>query len=86
MTAAAVLILAALAAPHVIGAWRGLHVGRSAVGYAAARYYAAWYAASVLVIRDLIGSYGFTQAHYDLLTGPWRKVIGPVHPDDGPLP
>ena len=52
----------------------------------AARYYAAWYAASVLVIRDLIGSYGFTQAHYDLLTGPWRKVIGPVHPDDGPLP
>ena len=32
MTAAAVLILAALAAPHVIGAGRGLHVGRSAVG------------------------------------------------------
>ena len=31
MTAAAVLILAALAAPHLIGAWRGLHVGRSAV-------------------------------------------------------
>ena len=43
-------------------------------------------AASVLIIRDLIGSHGFTQAHYDLLTGPWRKVIGPVHPDDGPLP
>ena len=31
MTAAAVLILAALVAPHAIGAWRGLHVGRSAV-------------------------------------------------------
>ena len=31
MTAAAVLILAALAAPHLIGAWRGIHVGRSAV-------------------------------------------------------
>lgn len=31
MTAGAVLILAALAASHVVGAWRGLHVGRSAV-------------------------------------------------------
>ena len=31
MTAAAVLILAALAAPHAVGAWRGVHVGRSAV-------------------------------------------------------
>ena len=31
MTAAAALILAALAAPHLIGAWRGIHVGRSAV-------------------------------------------------------
>jgi hypothetical protein len=33
-------------------------------------------------VRDLIGSYGFTQAHYDLLTGPWARVIGPAHPDD----
>lgn len=32
MTAAAALILAALVAPHAIGAWRGFHVGRSAVG------------------------------------------------------
>lgn len=31
MTAAAVLILAALVAPHAVGAWRGIHVGRSAV-------------------------------------------------------
>ena len=51
----------------------------------AARYAAvaaAWDAAGALAMRDLIGQHGFTQAHYDLLTGPWRTVIGPVHPDD----
>lgn len=32
MTAAAVLVLAALIAPHAIGAWRGVRIGRSAVG------------------------------------------------------
>ena len=47
---------------------------------------AAWDAARAIVVRDLIGTHGFTQAHYDTLTGPWRKVIGPVHPDDAPLP
>ena len=39
-------------------------------------------AAGVLAVRDLIGRHGFTQEHYDLLTGPWRTVIGPIHPDD----
>ena len=43
---------------------------------------AAWAAAAALVVRDLIGQHGFTQEHYDTLTGPWRTVIGPVHPDD----
>jgi len=43
---------------------------------------AAWDAAGALAARDLIGQHGFTQFHYDLLTGPWRTVIGPVHPDD----
>jgi len=43
---------------------------------------AAREAAVALVVRDLIGSSGFTQTHYNSLTGPWRKVIGPVHPDD----
>ena len=43
---------------------------------------AAWAAAAALVVRDLIGQHGFTQDHYDALTGPWRTVIGPVHPDD----
>ena len=38
--------------------------------------------ARALAVRHLIGSYGFTQAHYDTLTGPWRTVIGPAHPDD----
>jgi hypothetical protein len=48
--------------------------------------WAAWNAAGVaaraLAARDIIGQHGFTQDHYDLLTGPWRTVIGPVHPDD----
>ena len=43
---------------------------------------AAWGAALTLVVRDLIGQHGFTQEHYDALTGPWRTVIGPIHPDD----
>ena len=50
----------------------------------AARY-AARYAAAALVVRDLIGQHGFTQAHYDTLTRPWRTVIGPIHPDDEEL-
>ena len=44
---------------------------------------AAWYAAEALVVRDLIGSHGFTQQHYDALTGPWASAISPAHPDDG---
>lgn len=43
---------------------------------------AAW-GAVALVGRDLIGD-TFTQAHYDLLTGPLTSVIGPIHPDDLP--
>lgn len=42
---------------------------------------AAATAAGALAIRDFIGD-RFTQAHYDLLTKPWRTVIGKVHPDD----
>ena len=47
-----------------------------------AAWYAAWDAARAALVRDLIGQHGFTQEMYDLLTGPWRKIIGPVHPDD----
>ena len=43
---------------------------------------AAGDAARELAVRDLIGKHGFTQVHYDELTGPWRSVIGPVHPED----
>jgi hypothetical protein len=46
---------------------------------------AAWAAARALVVRDLIGQHGFTQAHYDLMTVPWAKVVGPVHLDDKPV-
>ena len=52
------------------------------VAAGAAAWAAAWAAAGALAVRDLIGPHGFTQEHYDLLTGPWRTAIGPVHPDD----
>ena len=56
-----------------------------AAAWAAARD-AAWdaarAAARALVVRDHIGRHGFTQAHYDALTAPWRQVVGPIHPDD----
>ena len=45
---------------------------------------AARVAARALLLRDLIGQTpGWDQDAYDLLTGPWRQVIGPIHPDDG---
>lgn len=61
---------------------------RDAAWYAAwgAAWDAAGYAAWALVVRDLIGQHGLTQEHYDTLTRPWREVVGPVHPDDRPLP
>ena len=43
---------------------------------------AVWDAARALVVRDLIGQHGFTQAHYDTFTRTWASVIGKVHPDD----
>ena len=47
---------------------------------------AAWevsITAVALVVRDLIDEdTAWNRAAYDLLTGPWRRVIGPVHPDD----
>jgi hypothetical protein len=47
---------------------------------------AAWevsIAAVALVVRDLIEEgTPWNQAAYDCLTGPWRRVIGPIHPDD----
>lgn len=70
-------------------AWDAAWDAVSAAAWDAARDAArpaAWDAARALVVRDLIGEHGFTQEHYDLLTGPWRQVIGPVHPDDEPLP
>jgi hypothetical protein len=42
-------------------------------------------AALAVIARDLIGKHGFTQNHYDTLTGPWRETIGQLHPDDPEL-
>ena len=47
---------------------------------------AALGAAWALLLRDLIGQHpGWDQDAYDLLTGPWRQTIGPIHPDDAPM-
>ena len=43
----------------------------------AAAHVAAGGPAAALVVRDLI-----SVEHYDALTGPWRTIIGPIHPDD----
>jgi len=39
-------------------------------------------AARALVVLDVIGQHGFTQAHYDAMTAPWREAIGHIHADD----
>jgi hypothetical protein len=57
---------------------------RVAAGVAArdAAWFGSW-AVGALVVRDLIEEgTPWDWAAYDLLTGPWRRVIGPVHPDD----
>ena len=43
----------------------------------AAVHVAAGDAGLALVVRDLI-----SVEHYAALTGPWRTIIGPIHPDD----
>ena len=58
------------------------HIRRRCRGPWAAAWDAAGAAARALTIRDLISTNGYTQAHYDLLTGPWRQVMGPLHADD----
>ena len=74
---------AGAAARAALGAALGAAAGAAALGAAAlgAVWNAAGGAAGALAVRHLIGP-SFTQEHYDLLTGPWRAVIGPVHPDD----
>nr|DAL34355.1 MAG TPA_asm: hypothetical protein [Caudoviricetes sp.] len=70
-------------------AWDAAWAAAWAAARAAARdaaWAAAWAAARALSIRDLIGTANYTQEMYELLTAPWRNVMGPLHPDDGPLP
>ena len=79
----AALDAARYAARYAAGyaAW---YAARYAAGYAALD--AAWGAALALVSRDRIGHHpGWDQDAYDRLTGPWRQVIGPIHPDDAPM-
>ena len=61
-------------------AWDAARAAARDAARAAARD-AAW----GLVVRDLIGTHGFTQEHYDTLTRPWREIVGPLHPDDADL-
>ncbi len=42
---------------------------------------AAYGAALAVLTRHLIGT-EVTQADYDSVTEPWRRVVGPAHPDD----
>ncbi len=40
-------------------------------------------AAEALVVRDLIDeTTDWNRAAYDVVTSPWRRVVGPIHPDD----
>ena len=64
------------------------YAARVAAGDAArdAARFAARVAAGALVVRDLIEEgTPWDQAAYDVLTGPWRRIIGPIHPDDEAL-
>jgi hypothetical protein len=68
-------------------AWDAVCDAARAAAWAAAGD-AAWAAARDaalgLLLRDLIGQApGWDQAAYNSLTGPWRQIIGPLHPDDG---
>ena len=69
-----------------VAAWdAALYAIAAATARVAARD-AALGAAWALLLRDLIGQRpGWDQDDYDLLTGPWRQTIGPIHPDDAPM-
>jgi hypothetical protein len=75
-------------------AWDATRVAARVAAWDAALYAAAGDAARDaalgaawgLLLRDLIGQRpGWDQDAYDLLTGPWRDAIGPIHPDDAPM-
>ena len=77
------------AAAAWVAAWVSLRSRIPLTARVAARH-AAWFvaqdasaAAEALVVRDLIDeATEWNRAAYDLLTGPWRRTIGPVHSDD----
>lgn len=67
---------------EALSAARGAACGEAWDAALVAAWGAAWGAALGLIVRDLIGQHGYTQAHYDLLTKPWATTIGKAHPDD----
>ncbi|HEY2644559.1 MAG TPA: hypothetical protein VGI56_12470 [Galbitalea sp.] len=46
--------------------------------------YSSYCAALALLCRPLVGTV-FTQQEYDILSTPWRSVMGEIHPDDKPV-
>lgn len=73
-------IVAARAASHAADSAAACARWSGEESFASARV--AGLAALALSARDLIGSYGLTQRHYDTLMGPWAAVVGPAHPGD----
>ncbi|MDX1408215.1 MAG: hypothetical protein R3330_08780, partial [Saprospiraceae bacterium] len=64
-------------------AWAAARDAASDAAWAAARVAASYAtrdaasnAAWAYVVEDLIGQYGYTQEHHDLLVGPWESVMG----------
>jgi hypothetical protein len=63
--------------------WAAARDATRDAAWAAARdatWDAAWDATRALLVRDVLAP-----EHYDTLTRPWRLVVGPCHPDDGPI-
>jgi hypothetical protein len=71
--------LTSVEAAELAAAWDAAWAAARAAAWDAARGAAgdaAWDAARGVVVRDLIAPDGFTQNHFDTLTGPWVETIG----------
>ena len=85
----ATLVAAGDAARDRVAAWvaagdavRDRIVAGDAVRDRVAAWVGSW-AAEALVVRDLIDeATSWNQAAYDVVTSPWRRIIGPIHPGD----
>jgi len=62
----------------------GLYAARIALCYRLGGWFdgrTAYGAALALLLRPLVGT-AFTQSEYDILSRPWRLLVGEIHPDD----